>query len=1023
MMTARVICGIYSFAHKEGIMRNRSMLRIITFTATLVLSIAQVSYSQKPFEPHMVIDLVTKGEDTVIFNETVVGNTMYFVTYTREHGEELWKTDGTEQGTVMVKDIRPGPESSSPTSLCDVNGILFFAADDGENGNELWKSDGTPEGTVMVRNFSPNELSSLIENIVSFKEMAFFDRAREIGYSGYVQHELYRSDGTPEGTVIVKDINPNYNNLVYPPIPLGSNPGAFLVAGDYLYFLADDGTHGRTLWRTDGTEEGTILIAEPSISPGFDVVGYGVYKNGSMFFGANDLEHGFGLWKTDGTPEGTIFIKTIDGESADFYDQVNFYALGDVFLFFKDRELWSSDGTEVGTILIKEELLRYGGYHLWETMFNDRLIFTARVPEQKNGIWVSDGTEVGTYMIKEFDSYFSGPSHYSVLEDVVIFSSPDNNIWLTDGTGDWTMRLFEPSFSAPIPAEYEFKVLDNRALFEMDDGIHGRELWATSKIPDSYYMVKDISTGTQGADIGDMYAIGDTLYFTANTIIDPDHNYAQLWKTDGTAKGTSLVWPGVISEIKSLNDMLFFLTYENGMNRLYLTKGTPERTTLIWEDSIINLSLLSSAKGMIFFNTRDYNAVDPVSGLRGRLSLFKTDGTHEGTSLLYEVYGTSTVGHSFTEYRGEIFFTGTDIDHGSELWKTDGTAAGTKLFLDIDPSFSSGYPSDSNPSWLIVYNDLLFFNANVTGYGYELWKTDGTVEGTGLVKDFWPGLCPQWWGGYDDCNSGMKPVGVINDKLVLQGLNELNYDYYGLPSLWVSNGTAEGTVLLESSVVDTLVVPSNPNGMVAFKGELYFSGQDYGISDAAIYDRNHSPCSKYFGTELWKTDGTVAGTVMIADIAVCPPDNPLGVRSSFPSDFVIADDLLFFWAGGEEGYYLRMTDGSVGNVTKIDSDVPAVAYANGTIFLENTDGVHGNELWAFRTKIFVDECNTGVTDQLYQGKYITTWIEECADSAKNHGKFVSCVAHLTNDLKKAGLINGNEKGAIQTCAAQADIPE
>ena len=61
----------------------------------------------------------------------------------RHHGSELWKTDGTAAGTVLVKDIRSGASGSYPHNLTNVNGTLFFTANDGTNGYELWKSDGT----------------------------------------------------------------------------------------------------------------------------------------------------------------------------------------------------------------------------------------------------------------------------------------------------------------------------------------------------------------------------------------------------------------------------------------------------------------------------------------------------------------------------------------------------------------------------------------------------------------------------------------------------------------------------------------------------------------------------------------------------------------------------------------------------------------------------------------------------------------------------------------------------------------
>src|SRR3954470_8689871 len=76
-----------------------------------------------------------------------VGPTVFFSARDSEHGRELWKTDGTAAGTVIVKDIDPGDPGSYPEYLTAFKGALFFAAGDGEHGTELWKSDGTAAGT------------------------------------------------------------------------------------------------------------------------------------------------------------------------------------------------------------------------------------------------------------------------------------------------------------------------------------------------------------------------------------------------------------------------------------------------------------------------------------------------------------------------------------------------------------------------------------------------------------------------------------------------------------------------------------------------------------------------------------------------------------------------------------------------------------------------------------------------------------------------------------------------------------
>ncbi|MCH2648008.1 MAG: hypothetical protein MKZ58_06610, partial [Candidatus Poseidoniaceae archaeon] len=90
--------------------------------------------------------------------DAVMGNEMYFFATDSTNGYELWKSDGTASGTVMVKDINSANGNSGHSDIGEftqMGSTLYFRADDGTNGQELWKTDGPSSGTVMVKDINP----------------------------------------------------------------------------------------------------------------------------------------------------------------------------------------------------------------------------------------------------------------------------------------------------------------------------------------------------------------------------------------------------------------------------------------------------------------------------------------------------------------------------------------------------------------------------------------------------------------------------------------------------------------------------------------------------------------------------------------------------------------------------------------------------------------------------------------------------------------------------------------------------
>jgi len=334
--------------------------------------------------PHL-IDLNPSGASSPT-DFVHVGSTTFFAAEDATYGRELWKTDGTAQGTSLVKDIRPGSASSDPGELVDLNGTLFFVADDGVNGRELWKSDGTAEGTVLIRDIFPGTFTngdgtypnaSDPQDLVNLNGTLFF--TADDGASG---REFWKSDGTEAGTVLVKDLFPGtypyYDNGNYEgERPNASGPDKLTAVDGQLFFIARDETHGTELWKSDGTEAGTALVKDiyEGTDDGLSQSDWLKNVDGTLFFTAAEALNGRELWKSDGTAAGTVMVKDIspgghwydeyiDGiwvtgytpDSSSPQEPVNVSGM----LFFSadncvnGRELWKSDGTAAGTVMVKD---------------------------------------------------------------------------------------------------------------------------------------------------------------------------------------------------------------------------------------------------------------------------------------------------------------------------------------------------------------------------------------------------------------------------------------------------------------------------------------------------------------------------------------------------------------------------------------------------------------------------------------------------------------------------------------------
>ncbi len=463
---------------------------------------------------------------------------------------------------------------------------------------------------------------------------------------------------------------------------------------------------------------------------------------------------------------------------------------------------------------------------------------------------------------------------------------------------------------------------------------------SVSKADGRPYKVKNIGS------VASLTPINDSIYFWGDTA-----NGEGLWTSDGTSTGTNEIYHMIGSRRFTLvNGNIFFTADENydGNSELWLTDGTHDGTRQI---KVINtycqcdsISGLKSFKNLLFFS-----AFDPVYSWE----LWRSDGIAQGTAMVKNIhpeeqYEQGSGAAPDFEFQDHLYFAADDGTHGSELWVSDGTNVGTYIFDDINPG---GQESHSAPSHFINFGDKFLFSAFTDSTGRELWISKGLVngsnDGTLLLKDIFPGTKdgvanssdpenlvlfegkvyfiaadsynpdnpslknyalwstdgtpegtskvyghPDWYGNYIP-----GQLTVVGDKLFFVAGDQVHQ-----VEVWVSDGTASGTHLLKD------IYPGRkdgffdyPRGLTKVGASLYFAANDGRT-----------------GSELWKSDGTADGTVLVKDIVP-------GSDGSQPDEFVVTPSHLFFRVNSMELWAIdRNATSGIGQGSFWDLFLPAI---------------------------------------------------------------------------------------------------
>jgi ELWxxDGT repeat protein len=441
--------------------------------------------------------------------------------------------------------------------------------------------------------------------------------------------------------------------------------------------------------------------------------------------------------------------------------------------------------------------------------------------------------------------------------------------------------------------------------------LEGRRLLAsTLLVPD--VRISDLAPGDVDLSPPRFVAMGQWSYFLGKG----QDNSSSLWKTNGTPAGTAIV-QSVAAEAKELTALggkLFFSADDGAHGReLWSSDGTPGGAALV-KDIVPGAGgsmpqYLVANGNHLYFSASTTSLPDS--------ELWMSDGTEAGTVLLRQ-FGigqqqwpiNQTGMRDLIDSGGRLFFVASDGQKGPDLWTSDGTPAGT-LDLKIDQS-----PLGSSiPNWMAALNGQLYVEA----YGYRLggryflWRSDGTIDGTvPLIPEYMTGA------------ASPEHLTAVGDDIVFVG-----FDNAWKSWLWRIDGASGQAIPLtqgdpvQISWTDRLAA-LGPNAVFAAWDATNGAGGGYGLyrsglgpDDARLLAHFQLNTSRengntvhhlvsagdrvlftaddgIHGNELWMTDGTAGGTVLLADLAA-------GAASSDPSDLVVVGNKVLLSAAGTDG--------------------------------------------------------------------------------------------------------------------------
>ncbi len=461
----------------------------------------------------LLLDIITGPTGSFPDEAAVMNGFLYFTAERAAEGRELWRTNGTAGGTTFVKDIVTGPTGSNYKGayrLFSTGTYLLFMARTATQGVELWRSDGTGTGTVLLKDIFPGADSSAVQFFYPFNNMVLF--GANDGTHGV---ETWKTNGTPGGTVILKDINPGLPGSA----GLFGVPFYFVFNGR-AYFSANDGVNGEEIWSTDGNEANTSLLKniEPGPLGSLDLITDAVIIGNKFIFpSTNILGTRYELWQSDGTPGNTTLFKDFtDGESLPIlfiayaytfplsqalFQENKFFFMAPSVL--EGNELWISDGTLPNTHIVKDinpgevDGIEQGNFSYFYT--SSQFFFAANNGINGNELWKSDGTPANTTMVADIITGINGSD--PLLVDFLV----NNKVLFGANNGDdpiaRDLYAVDGNF-VPVPV----KLTDFTVKPRNDDAV--LQWYTSQELNSKDFTIQRSFDGSHFENIGTVQALG-----------------------------------------------------------------------------------------------------------------------------------------------------------------------------------------------------------------------------------------------------------------------------------------------------------------------------------------------------------------------------------------------------------------------------------------------------------------------------------------------------------------------------------